>query len=302
MEVSWTVSPRSRQTVDVSSLCAQRLAEFLGDQMVKDAGLACKYIIACKPIDAPVTERAIPVTIFDAEEPVRVHFVRRWLKDRTMSVSEAADIRSIIDWTYYRQRLENAIQKIITIPAACQKISNPVPRVKHPDWLHTIVRQHDDTYKQKKLKDMFVASAAPQPMMVDIEDQANPSSFKKPGKVIAVRRKGKTTDRNPAGGITDPLTTEGGEPAVSDEGDVAGLQPEDGEALVDSIEDDSGSMHAESASENIELADNSEEQPVVGKTDEAQAGSAKWIAQRRAKWRSMRQVGKHPRHRMMTSP
>ncbi|KAK1119131.1 hypothetical protein K0M31_013630 [Melipona bicolor] len=36
---------------------AKRLAEFLGDQMVKDAGLACKYIIANKPQGAPVTER-----------------------------------------------------------------------------------------------------------------------------------------------------------------------------------------------------------------------------------------------------
>lgn len=36
---------------------AKRLAEFLGDQMVKDAGLACKYIIASKPQGAPVTER-----------------------------------------------------------------------------------------------------------------------------------------------------------------------------------------------------------------------------------------------------
>lgn len=36
---------------------AKRLAEFLGDQMVKDAGLACKYIISKKPNGAPVTER-----------------------------------------------------------------------------------------------------------------------------------------------------------------------------------------------------------------------------------------------------
>lgn len=36
---------------------AKRLAEFLGDQMVKDAGLACKYIISRKPDGAPVTER-----------------------------------------------------------------------------------------------------------------------------------------------------------------------------------------------------------------------------------------------------
>lgn len=36
---------------------AKRLAEFLGDQMVKDAGLACKYVISRKPDGAPVTER-----------------------------------------------------------------------------------------------------------------------------------------------------------------------------------------------------------------------------------------------------
>jgi len=36
---------------------AKRLAEFLGDQMVKDAGLACRFIISKKPEGAPVTER-----------------------------------------------------------------------------------------------------------------------------------------------------------------------------------------------------------------------------------------------------
>nr|CAD7446163.1 unnamed protein product [Timema bartmani] len=36
---------------------AKRLAEFLGDQMVKDAGLACRFIISRKPEGAPVTER-----------------------------------------------------------------------------------------------------------------------------------------------------------------------------------------------------------------------------------------------------
>lgn len=33
------------------------MAEFLGDQMVKDKGLNCKYIISKKPEGAPVTER-----------------------------------------------------------------------------------------------------------------------------------------------------------------------------------------------------------------------------------------------------
>ena len=48
----------------------------------------------------------------------------------------APDVRGIVDWAYYRERLGSAIQKIITIPAAMQRLPNPVPRVKHPDWLH----------------------------------------------------------------------------------------------------------------------------------------------------------------------
>lgn len=65
---------------------AKRLAEFLGDQMVKDAGLACKYIISKKPEGSPVTERAIPLAIFQSEPSVRRHFLRRWLKGkRSMS-------------------------------------------------------------------------------------------------------------------------------------------------------------------------------------------------------------------------
>ena len=49
-------------------------------------------------------------------------------------------MRGIVDWAYYKERLGSAIQKIITIPAAMQHVPNPVPRVKHPDWLHRQVR------------------------------------------------------------------------------------------------------------------------------------------------------------------
>lgn len=54
--------------------------------------------------------------------------------------SKVPDVRDILDWDYYRERLGNAIQKIITIPAAMQHVVNPVPRVKHPDWLIKRVR------------------------------------------------------------------------------------------------------------------------------------------------------------------
>ncbi|XP_052142333.1 DNA polymerase epsilon catalytic subunit A-like isoform X1 [Oryza glaberrima] len=129
---------------------AKRLAEFLGDSMVKDKGLHCQYIVAREPQGTPVSERAIPVAIFETDAEIAKFYLRKWCK-----ISSEASIRSIVDWSYYKQRLSSAIQKIITIPAAMQKISNPVPRVLHPDWLHKKVREKDDRFRQRKLRDMF---------------------------------------------------------------------------------------------------------------------------------------------------
>ena len=131
---------------------AKRLAEFLGDQMVKDKGLACKFIISAKPNGAPVTERAVPVAIFSAEESVKRIYLRKWLKDNSLC---NFDLRSILDWDYYIERLGSVIQKLITIPAAMQKVSNPVPRIRHPDWLHRRVAGAVDKFKQNKVTDFF---------------------------------------------------------------------------------------------------------------------------------------------------
>src|SRR6202012_5122690 len=103
---------------------AKRLAEFLGDQMTKDKGLNCKYIISARPRNTPVTERAVPVAIFSADEGVKRFFLRKWLKEDPTDM----DPRTVIDWDYYLERLGSVIQKLITIPAALQKIRNPVPR------------------------------------------------------------------------------------------------------------------------------------------------------------------------------
>ncbi|KAM7276901.1 hypothetical protein ACFE04_018767 [Oxalis oulophora] len=129
---------------------ARRLADFLGDTMVKDKGLRCQYIVGCEPRGTPVSERAIPVAIFDTDAEIMKFYLRKWCK-----TSSDVGIRSIIDWSYYKQRLSSAIQKIITIPAAMQKVSNPVPRVVHPDWLHKKVREKEDKFRQRKLVDMF---------------------------------------------------------------------------------------------------------------------------------------------------
>ncbi|XP_028047433.2 DNA polymerase epsilon catalytic subunit 1 [Monomorium pharaonis] len=172
---------------------AKRLAEFLGDEMVKDAGLACRYIIANKPQSAPVTERAIPLAIFQSEPAVRKHYLKKWLKDPTLY---SDDIRDILDWNYYIERLGSAIQKIITIPAAMQGLSNPVPRVQHPPWLHKKVMEKSTSHRQKKITDTFsvvvkdTSHASNAEEARDIEDLAGPStSFKTPISVINKRKR-----------------------------------------------------------------------------------------------------------------
>ncbi|KAK8513325.1 hypothetical protein V6N12_052522 [Hibiscus sabdariffa] len=132
---------------------ARRLADFLGDAMVKDKGLHCQYIVACEPRGTPVSERAIPVAIFETDTEIMKFYLRKWCKS-----SSDVGIRSIVDWLYYKQRLSSAIQKIITIPAAMQKVTNPVPRVAHPDWLHKRIREKEDKFRQRKLVDIFGSS------------------------------------------------------------------------------------------------------------------------------------------------
>lgn len=144
---------------------AKRLAEFLGDQMVRDKGLSCRFIISTKPHGAPVTERAVPIAIFSAELSVKRHFLRKWLKDNSLTDFE---LRSILDWDYYIERLGSVIQKLITIPAALQKVTNPVPRIRHPDWLFRRVANLEDKFKQHKLDDMFKRQKpAVRPVVVD---------------------------------------------------------------------------------------------------------------------------------------
>jgi DNA polymerase epsilon subunit 1 len=120
--------------------------------MVKDKGLSCKFIITDRPHGQPVSERAVPVSIFQAEESIKRHFLRKWLKDSSLV---NMDIRNLIDWQYYLERFGSVIQKIITIPAAMQGISNPVPRIRHPDWLHKRVAEKEDRFKQRRITAIF---------------------------------------------------------------------------------------------------------------------------------------------------
>eukprot|EP00667_Euglena_gracilis_P000101 EG_transcript_101 len=183
---------------------ARRLAEFLGPQMVKDKGLSCSYVIAKRPETEPVTARAVPVAIFSAEVNIRQHFLSRWLKDS--SLPDDVDVRDILDWNYYIERLGSAIQKIITIPAAFQGIANPVPRVEHPAWLGKDVAKELSRFKQNKIDRVFVPQpkaerlagaeeekedVAPPPDIEDIEDGPGPAKTKGPVKATVWGAKSK---------------------------------------------------------------------------------------------------------------
>ncbi|WIA29248.1 hypothetical protein OEZ86_011756 [Tetradesmus obliquus] len=140
---------------------AKRLSLFLGDERIKDKGLNCAYVISRRPEGAPTSERAVPCSIFSAEPPVARAWLRKWCGDLGSADTDCVpDVRDILDWGYYKERLGNAIQKIITIPAAMQGVPNPVPRVKHPDWLTKLVRERSSKSQQLKLDTLFQEAAA----------------------------------------------------------------------------------------------------------------------------------------------
>ena len=140
--------------------CARRLAEFLGDGRVRDKGLVCNYVLSAFPTGTPTSERAIPVAIFSTDPSVARSYLKKWCGGRvgsSESSSEMPNVRDILDWAYYKERLGSAIQKIITIPAAMQQVANPVPRIKHPEWLYKRVAEHNDTKKQASMTKFLTA-------------------------------------------------------------------------------------------------------------------------------------------------
>lgn len=155
----------------VAMTTALRLSEIFGAEMIRDAGLNCKLLIARQPVGEMTTSRAIPAVIFSLSEDVKRQALRRWLRDNSIT---DFDVRSIVDWDYYIERLGKAVQKIITIPAALQNVANPVPRIEHPDWLLRDVREKNDRFKQSKLTNLFKTGSklknTTTPKVADIED------------------------------------------------------------------------------------------------------------------------------------
>lgn len=118
--------------------CAKRLVELIGSEIVKDKGLCAKYIISKKPLEAPVAERAIPTIIFMSDRNIKQKYLRKWLKD--YEINSEIDMRDVIDWEYYKDRLAGTILKILIIPAIKQKIENPLQKIPCPDWVNKLVK------------------------------------------------------------------------------------------------------------------------------------------------------------------
>lgn len=104
-----------------------------------------KFIISQNPIDKKVAERAIPTKIFEMDQKIKEKFLRKWLGNP--SNLKSFDIRDLLDWDYYKERLGGTIQKIVTIPAALQRCMNPIPKIEYPQWLHKKIKEKDDKFK-----------------------------------------------------------------------------------------------------------------------------------------------------------
>ena len=53
--------------------------------MIKGKGICCKFVIANKPENSKVTERAIPVSLFEDNVENRSKFLKKWCKDNRLS-------------------------------------------------------------------------------------------------------------------------------------------------------------------------------------------------------------------------
>lgn len=131
---------------------ARWLADFLGDKLIKDKVLCCQYIVDCEPRGIGVSEHAVPVAIFEIDAEIMKFYVRKGWR-----ISSYVGIQSTVDCSYYKQWLNSAILKNITIPAAMQSLANPVSGVVYPDWLYEKVHGQEQKFFQWKLVDMFGA-------------------------------------------------------------------------------------------------------------------------------------------------
>ncbi|KAI5066379.1 hypothetical protein GOP47_0019003 [Adiantum capillus-veneris] len=260
---------------------AKRLADFLGSDMVKDKGLSCRYIVAKDPQGAPVSERAIPVAIFETEPEVTKAFLRKWCK-----VPSDATIRSIVDWEYYRQRLGSAIQKIISIPAAMQKVTNPVPRVSHPDWLWKKIREKNDKYRQRNISDMLSAKLKTKDSLLSSGSETGKMGGKKDAHLrtdVDMEDFGSNKENIPSAGLRTVIKTFQSSKACVNESTRQGLR------LIPA------NLSHDSRQKAGILTDSQHQNGAEDKVEEKCEDYEQWLEQKKRKWREMRERRKRQR-------
>ncbi|CBZ30989.1 DNA polymerase epsilon catalytic subunit,putative [Leishmania mexicana MHOM/GT/2001/U1103] len=302
--------PESQKSLAITT--ARRIAEFLGPQMVKDKGLACHFIISRMPAGRPVTERAIPVTIFRADPAVRTHFLRKWTADT--SVPSELNLKTLLDWDYYTARFSACVQKIVSIPAALQSLPNPVPRVVHPEWLEKRIRHRNSRYRQVSLLGMLskvqgkneelvgVSSSAAAAAAVRVdENQGEDVVMRKPGG-SAGAVEGELQDLEDivggAGSGTVRHARKTKKAGAARAGERRGTAGEDAEAKSDEddveceeSEDDMERLQREADAELDTLAHDVKQRYFAPKSTNAldaeffaDRGTKRWLAQRKDAW------------------
>jgi len=60
----------------------------------------------------------------------------------------------------------NRVVVIAQVSVRLLQVSNPVPRIPHPEWLHKKLLEKNDVFKQKRINEMFSVVQKPQQLEV----------------------------------------------------------------------------------------------------------------------------------------
>ncbi|CBZ50569.1 DNA polymerase, related [Neospora caninum Liverpool] len=163
----------------MSITTGKRLAELLRNETyLTDAPVSTQYIVVNRPVGVEKTARAVPVQLFHSSPETKAFYYQKWLNLTPTSVSSfsasgqtfggagdagasaantlalaSIDIRQLIDWSYYSERLDVQFQKILCIPAMRQGLPNPIPEVAVPEWLKK--QQATNNPLQAKMEHFF---------------------------------------------------------------------------------------------------------------------------------------------------
>lgn len=172
---------------------ARRLAELLKDPShLTDAPLATHFVVLEKPVGTERTARAVPIQLFHADSRTRANFLSRWLGIPLSEAALCSDMRQLIDWSYYAERLDVQLQKIVSIPALKQGLENPIPDIEVPAWLRKQQAAADP--RQRRLE-AFFKTLPPQPPSSQASTKSGGASQTAPAPAPAPQRSAVQTAR-----------------------------------------------------------------------------------------------------------